>query len=122
MSLEEAILDKVRRLPPAKQEEVLRFADGLDRNAASRRVPSRSGEMKWLDENRAAYADSVGGCRGRPVDRCQTWTRLMFFPRQRPQESKPHSSFTCFLKIRFPSFRAGEDAGFARIEAESFGR
>ena len=59
MSLEEAILDKVRRLPPAKQEEVLRFADGLERNATSRRVPSRdrSSEMKWLDENRAAYAN-----------------------------------------------------------------
>ena len=59
MSLEEAILDKVRRLPPAKQEEVLRFADGLERNATSRRVLSRdrSSEMKWLDENRAAYAD-----------------------------------------------------------------
>jgi hypothetical protein len=59
MSLEEAILDKVRRLPPAKQEEVLRFADGLERNAASRRVPSRDrySEMRWLDENRAAYAD-----------------------------------------------------------------
>jgi len=58
MSLEEAI-HKVRRLPLAKQEEVLRFADGLERNAASRRVPSRdrSSEMKWLDENRAAYAD-----------------------------------------------------------------
>ena len=59
MSLEEAILDKVRRLPPAKQEEVLRFADGLERNAASRRVPSsdRSSEIKWLDENRTAYAN-----------------------------------------------------------------
>ncbi len=33
MSLEEAILDKVRRLPPAKQEEVLRFADGLQDSA-----------------------------------------------------------------------------------------
>ena len=73
MSLEEAILDKVRRLPPAKQEEVLRFADGLQRNAAARRVPSRdrSNEMKWLDENRAAYADQWRGCRGRPIDRCQ---------------------------------------------------
>jgi len=29
MNLEEAILDKVRHLPQAKQEEVLRFADGL---------------------------------------------------------------------------------------------
>ena len=59
MSLEEAILDKVRRLPRAKQEEVLRFADGLERNAAARRVPSRdrSSEMKWIDENRTAYAD-----------------------------------------------------------------
>jgi hypothetical protein len=59
MSLEEAILDKVRRLPPAKQEQVLRFADGLERNAASRRVPSRdrSSEMKWIDENHATYAD-----------------------------------------------------------------
>ncbi len=59
MSLEEAILDRVRRLPLAKQEEVLRFADGLQRNAAARKVPShdRSSEIKWLDENRAAYAD-----------------------------------------------------------------
>lgn len=59
MSLEEAILDRVRRLPPAKQAEVLRFADGLQRNAAARKVPSRDrfSEMKWLDENRAAYAD-----------------------------------------------------------------
>jgi hypothetical protein len=59
MSLEEAILDKVRRLQPAKQEEVLRFADGPERNTAARRVPSRdrSCEMRWLDENRAAYAD-----------------------------------------------------------------
>lgn len=59
MSLEEAILDKVRRLTPAKQEEVLRFANGLERSAASRRVTShdRSNEMKWLDENRAAYVD-----------------------------------------------------------------
>jgi hypothetical protein len=59
MSLEEAILDKVRRLPPAKQQEVLRFADGLERNALARKVPSRdrSSEVKWIDENRAAYAD-----------------------------------------------------------------
>jgi hypothetical protein len=44
MSLEEAILDKVRRLPPAMQQEVLRFADGLQQNTAtgcSRRVIAR---------------------------------------------------------------------------------
>jgi hypothetical protein len=59
MSLEEAILHKIRRLPPAKQEEVLRFADGLERSAAARKVSSRdrSSEMQWLDENRAAYED-----------------------------------------------------------------
>jgi Family of unknown function (DUF5678) len=59
MSLEEAILDKVRRLPPAKQEEVLRFADVLQRGATPRTVPSRDRtlEMKWIDENRAAYAN-----------------------------------------------------------------
>ena len=59
MSLEEAILDKVRRLPPAKQEEVLRFADGLEHRSPVRMVPSRdrSREMEWLKENRAKYAD-----------------------------------------------------------------
>ncbi len=58
MSLEEAILDKVRRLPPAKQEEVLRFADGLQRRGTARIVPfrDRAQELKWIDENRAAYA------------------------------------------------------------------
>jgi hypothetical protein len=39
MSLEEAIMDKVRRLPPAKQEEVLRFADGLQRHSKNGPVP-----------------------------------------------------------------------------------
>ena len=59
MSIEEAILDKVRRLPMAKQEEVLRFADRLQGTATARMVPSRdrAKEMKWIDENRAAYAD-----------------------------------------------------------------
>ena len=59
MSLEEAILDKVRRLPTAKQEEVLRFADGLQRQATARMVPSRdrTQEMKWINEHRAVFAD-----------------------------------------------------------------
>jgi len=58
MSLEEAILDKVRRLPPAKQEEVLRFADGLQRSARQGMISSssRTKEMRWIDENRASYA------------------------------------------------------------------
>lgn len=59
MSLEEAILDKVRRLPPAKQEEVLRFADGLEHRSSVRLVPSRdrSCEMEWIRQNRGNYAD-----------------------------------------------------------------
>jgi hypothetical protein len=36
MSLEETILDKIRRLPQEKQEQVLRFADGLHNQAALR--------------------------------------------------------------------------------------
>jgi Family of unknown function (DUF5678) len=59
MSLEEAILDRVRRLPPVKQEEVLRFADGLQRRSAARMVPSRdrTQEMKWIDENRPVHVN-----------------------------------------------------------------
>ena len=62
MSLEEAILDKIRRLPPAKQEEVLRFADGLQRTAAARSVRSRdrATEIRWT---------AMGRCRWRPFDR-----------------------------------------------------
>jgi Family of unknown function (DUF5678) len=58
MSLEDAILDKVRHLPPAKQEEVLRFADGLQRPPAPREVPGRDRkrEVKWIADNRSAYA------------------------------------------------------------------
>ena len=59
MSLEEAILDKVRHLPQAKQEEVLRFADDLQRQSNIMRVPGRdrAEEMNWIARNRAAFAD-----------------------------------------------------------------
>jgi|SRR5450432_1464619 hypothetical protein len=58
MSLEEAILDKVRHLSQAKQEEVLRFADGLRRQDRTKSVPrrDRTKEMKWVADNRAAFA------------------------------------------------------------------
>ncbi|MCC6590974.1 MAG: hypothetical protein IT168_30080 [Bryobacterales bacterium] len=58
MSLEQAILDKVRRLPPVMQEEVLRYADRLQRDSGAKIVPSpdRTREMRWIDEHRAAYA------------------------------------------------------------------
>jgi hypothetical protein len=59
MSLEEAILDRVRHLPPAKQEEVLRFAGGLQPLSVVRpvRTSDRTGEMRWVRDNRSAYAD-----------------------------------------------------------------
>jgi hypothetical protein len=58
MNLEEAILDKIRHLPQAKQEEVLRFADGLQRQNASGPGQSRdrATERMWIEQNRAAFA------------------------------------------------------------------
>ena|SRR5438105_2006303 len=57
MTLEEAILDKIRHLPQAKQEEVLRFADGLQRQAPIRQIPTRdrTREMNWVARNRAGF-------------------------------------------------------------------
>jgi hypothetical protein len=59
MSLEEAILDKVRRLPLEQQEEVLRFADGLQQRPPVRRAPSRNflGRTGWLDRLRVGIVD-----------------------------------------------------------------
>jgi hypothetical protein len=59
MSLEEAILDRVRHLPPAKQEEVLRFADGLHRQPGVKlaRTSDRARETRWIRDNRSAYID-----------------------------------------------------------------
>ena len=58
MNLEEAILDKVRRLPAGQQEQVLRYADGLQKGPLVRMVRSRDRrrEMDWIKENRARYA------------------------------------------------------------------
>ena len=59
MSLEEAILDTVRRLPLSKQEQVLQFAAVLHQQPVLRTVPSRDRqrEMNWIQENRARYAN-----------------------------------------------------------------
>lgn len=48
MSLEQAILDKVRQLPPDKQQAVLEFADTL-MPAAAKRMPLRSPKGLWAD-------------------------------------------------------------------------
>lgn len=59
MSIEEAILEKVRHLRTSEQEEVLRFADELQHRSPVRMVRSRdrSREIEWLQQNRAKYAD-----------------------------------------------------------------
>ena len=56
MTLESAIIEKVRRLPAAQQEEVLRFADGLDHAFQKQASPYRAQEIAWLESNRTAYA------------------------------------------------------------------
>jgi hypothetical protein len=58
MNLEEAILDNFRHLPQAKQEEVLRFADGLHRQNASGpdQKRDRATERIWIERNRASFA------------------------------------------------------------------
>jgi hypothetical protein len=47
MTIEEAILDRVRRLTPEKQEELLKFADSLE--APPRPKSLRSPEGLWAD-------------------------------------------------------------------------
>ena len=58
MTLEEAILHKVRGLPPEEQAVVLRFADQLHRGNGTRMVPARdrTREAAWLAQHQEAYA------------------------------------------------------------------
>jgi len=116
MDLEEAILDKVRRLPPAKQEEVLRFADGLQRSATARMVPSRdrTKEMKWIDENRAAYTDQWVAVEGDCLITAGM-DPLKVFATAKAKGIQIPSLCMCFLKIHFRLFQVGKNAGLARL-------
>jgi len=108
MSLEEAILDKVRSLPAVKQQEVLRFADGLQRQSAAKAVPSRdrSREMRWIRENRAAYADRWVVVEGdRLIAADEDGHKVLPPPRQPGSRSRFWYTFS--LKIRSHSCRAG---------------
>src|SRR2546423_1778788 len=80
MSLEEAILEKVRHLPPAKQEEGLRFADGLKRQPTPRMVPARdrTREMKWIADNRSAHAGQWVAVEGDRLVAADTDARKVF--------------------------------------------
>jgi hypothetical protein len=48
MSIEEAILERVRALPPEKREEVLKFADSLSEPPQAK-PPLRSPRGLWAD-------------------------------------------------------------------------
>lgn len=48
MSIEEAILERVRALPPEKREEVLKFADSLS-EPLKPKPPLRSPRGLWAD-------------------------------------------------------------------------
>ncbi len=58
MTLEEAILNKIRKLPPDEQAAVLRFADQLNRENRPKVVPvrDRTREAEWLAHHRVEYA------------------------------------------------------------------
>jgi len=110
MSLEEAILEKVRRLPPAKQEEVLRFADDLQHRSSMRMVPSRdrSREMVWLKENRAKYANQWVVVEGDRLIAADADGHKAFVA-AKARASKCPFCYTCFPKIRYLSRRVGCD-------------
>jgi hypothetical protein len=55
MTLEEAILNRVRELPPEKQEELLRFADKLHEPRTVAPINHRYKEMEWIAANRCQY-------------------------------------------------------------------
>jgi hypothetical protein len=62
VSIEEAILEKVRQLSPEAQERLLEYVESLQTRPPLpkiRKVPylDREREMKWLRENRSKYPD-----------------------------------------------------------------
>ncbi|MGA2601417.1 MAG: hypothetical protein ABSH09_31010 [Bryobacteraceae bacterium] len=108
MSLEEAILEKVRSLPAAKQEEVLRFADGLQKRGPVRMAGSRdrSREMVWIKENRGDYSYQWVVVEGeRLIALTRTHTRSL--PPPKPWASKFLFWYTFFRTIRSRLFRVG---------------
>lgn len=48
MSVEKKVLEKLRELPPEKQQEVLHFVDSLAKNGGTKK-PLRSLEGLWAD-------------------------------------------------------------------------
>jgi len=50
MSIEESVLEKIRALPPEKQQEVLEFVEFLYQRSVTKQ-PSRSLKGLWADLN-----------------------------------------------------------------------
>jgi Protein of unknown function (DUF2281) len=48
MTVEEQVLEKLRELPPEKQQEVLQFVDSLQKQKSAKK-PLRSLEGLWAD-------------------------------------------------------------------------
>jgi hypothetical protein len=57
MDLEDVIRNKVRHLPLAQQQEVLRFAEKLQDRADAHSLADRNREIRWIDANREKYPD-----------------------------------------------------------------
>ena len=62
MTIEEAILNKVRKLSPEKQRELLKFADSLSVSPPPR-PPLRSPEGLWADLDVDISADDIAEIR-----------------------------------------------------------
>ena len=77
MSLEQAVVDRVRALPPDKQQEVLDFAEFLHQKAAVKR-PRRSLEGLWADLGPPVTADEIAEARR------EMWGN---FPREFPKDN-----------------------------------
>ena len=67
MEIAEFIFEKIRLLPPDKQQEVLRFVESLQRKAAGKR-PRRSLRGLWADLAVRLTAEDIAEAR-------REWTR-----------------------------------------------
>jgi hypothetical protein len=64
MTIEQAIVEKVKRLPPEKQREVLDFAESLDENGGPERpAPLKSLEGLWSDLNVHVTEEDIAAAR-----------------------------------------------------------
>jgi hypothetical protein len=64
MTIEQAIVEQVKRLPPDKQREVLNFAESLDKNGGPKRPAAlKSLEGLWADLNVHVTEEDIAAAR-----------------------------------------------------------